>query len=293
MTTSLACAVPIRHQLLVPARIVVPVAFALLAVSTSTSIFFLATTCLLLGLALGVVTRQALGSLPTGIDLLEAVSVALAIGLAVSLVVYLVVPAVRLTTLSILALVSILLLFTGSTTASSATGLAATKLFTGLPFGYFPFFVMMGAYWSFLELYGQTLDAESGLAIWLLLSLLSGAVGSTLAGRLPENLWRWVRVVALIAAALTGAASYAFAAPVFVGLSIIANGFFLFLFFPLYLTSQGARAPQAMALYLVGFAFGGLVGAILIEFGGYTSLSLAILLSPLAVWANPSFGAVS
>jgi hypothetical protein len=65
------------------------------------------------------------------------------------------------------------------------------------------------------------------------------------------------------------------------GSSIVANGFALFLYFPLYLGLAGVRATNAMATYLLGFAFGGLCGGLILEAGGYPALSAAILISGL------------
>ena len=102
-----------------------------------------------------------------------------------------------------------------------------------------------------------------------------------IAGLLPSRYRLGMRTLALLAAALTGAASYASPNLNLLGISILANGFFLFLFFPLYIASQEDQAPMAMAVYVLGFALGGLVGPFIVQLAAYQGLGLAIMVSGL------------
>ena len=92
-----------------------------------------------------------------------------------------------------------------------------------------------------------------------------------------------VAAAALALAALTGALSYISPSRLLLGLNVLANGFFLFLYFPLYLSncgsSDGADAPSRMAFYLFGFAGGGALGAGLLAIAGYGGLAAAIALA--------------
>ncbi|MBO9436950.1 hypothetical protein J7394_22325 [Ruegeria sp. R13_0] len=139
--------------------------------------------------------------------------------------------------------------------------------------------MMMGAYWTFLELFGQTIGSAEAMSYWLLGSLLASAVGSWIAGVVPVFRTRIVRDVSLLAAGISGAASYVTSDMLALGLTILANGFALFLFFPLYLGLAGARATEAMAIYLFGFAFGGVAGALIVSLGGYYLLAATILVT--------------
>ena len=288
LAAALSCALRLPYLTPGLGRVAVPLAFSVLATGTVDHPALLAVICLGLGVALGLLTRQALGRLSKG-DVLQGVSTALAIGLCISLLVYLALPLFQVSPLWALAALSLALfsvrLDHNESNASPSLGLAH------LPFGYLPFFALMGAYWSFIEIYATSLEESRSVAMWLLASLVASVAGSALAAKVPHPLRHLVGHLALSATALSGAIGYWIAAPLLLGISIVANGFFLFLFFPLYLSLQGERAAPAMALYLLGFAFGGLLGASIIALGGYTALAVAILLSPIPVWTVRPFPA--
>lgn len=281
LTVAAACVVPVYVKAGLPLRLCTTAAFSFLAFGAGMPIAGLVLTCILLGLALGLVTKWALLALQQEDEPLKHVSLALSFGLIISFAIYLVLSAYSLNIMWLLAAISASLLIAPLERAPNAANRQLRGSATGLPLGYFPFFIMMGAYWSFLELYGQSIGAHDGLAFWLLVSLVTGAIGSFLAGLLPSRHRRQVQTFALLAAALTGAASYISPNLNLLGLSILANGFFLFLFFPLYIASYQDQAPTAMAGYLLGFAFGGLVGALILQLTGYPGLGLTILASGL------------
>lgn len=288
LAAAMACAFRLPYLTLVMARIVVPLAFAVLAADVDKHPVVLLVTCLVLGLALGALTQNALVRMPTG-NVLQGLGTALAIGLFVYLFVYLALPVIQLSPLWVLCALS-LTLFSVRLDSREANLISGSGL-SGLPLGYLPFFALMGAYWSFIEIYATSLGDNGSVVNWLLGSLLASAAASALSARIPPSLRQPVGHFALGAAALTGAASYWVVTPIVLGASIVANGFFLFLYFPLYLSSQEGHATDAMALYLLGFALGGLLGAAIIGIGGYTALALAILISPLAVWVGRPFRA--
>ena len=90
-----------------------------------------------------------------------------------------------------------------------------------------------------------------------------------------------MRDAALLCAAISGAASYVAPTLTVLGVSVLANGLFLYLYFPLYLAEAGAPGRQAnpgprMAIYLLGFAFGGAVGAGILQLTGFPGIAIAI-----------------
>ncbi len=96
----------------------------------------------------------------------------------------------------------------------------------------------------------------------------------------------------MLAAAGSGAVTYAATAPWVIGVSILVNGFFLFLFFPLYLGSgHPTEAGARMANYLAGFALGGVFGAAIIGMSGFAALAMATALAGVIALPSPlSFG---
>ncbi|WP_152912658.1 hypothetical protein [Candidatus Rhodobacter oscarellae] len=288
LAAAVACVGPISGRFDYAARLCIPVSFAILALGERLPVIGLGLCCVLLGLALGLATKRALRGLQKVESPLELVSTALTFGLGVSFAIYLALFSFALNVMWILAGTSLILLLARSENASITVRRDQHLSSAGLPLRFVPFFVMMGAYWSFLELYGQSIGTQGGLALWLLFSLIAGAIGSFLAGRLPSRYGTGLQTFALLAAAVTGASSYVSPNLTLLGLSILANGFFLFLFFPLYISSHQDRAPAAMASYLLGFAFGGLAGALILQITGYPGLGLTILATGLvAIWPWP------
>jgi len=281
LAAAVACVGPIWGKFAHAARLFIPASFAILALGERLPVIGLGLCCILLGVALGLATNRALYGLRQVEDPLKLVSAALAFGLGVSFAIYLVLFSFSPNVMWILAATSLILLMVMADNPLVADRRQKHISSSSLPLGYVPFFVMMGAYWSFLELYGQSIGAKDGLALWLLFSLVAGAIGSLVAGWFPSCHWPGLRTFALLAAAITGAASYISPNLNLLGLSILANGFFLFLFFPLYISTHQDRAPVAMAIYLLGFAFGGLAGAFILQISGYPGLGLTILASGL------------
>ncbi|WP_299648773.1 hypothetical protein [uncultured Tateyamaria sp.] len=269
------------------ARFLVVLALALIAFGQDAPAIVLAVGCVGLGGAIGHLTRQALGAIQASTEGLKAISTALSLGLVVSLLLYLLVPSLDASPLVLLLVLSLPLVLLPGDAVPSDLGNPAFTHMLALPLRYIGFFVMMGAYWTFLDLFGGRFNDADAVNLWLLGSLLSGACGSLLAARIPERLRPRMQIIGVLIAATTGAASYVAADLSIFGVTIIANGFALFMFFPLYLQGAGKQMPQAMAGYLLGFATGGAVGAVVIQMGGYQTLAVVILLSGL-LGLNPA-----
>lgn len=142
-----------------------------------------------------------------------------------------------------------------------------------------PFFVMMGAYWTYLDLFAVNVLARRQVEIVLLCSLITGAMGSALAGTLRSTMHAFVFPMSLVLAAIAGAMTYFGQSSTVIIVGILLNGFFLFLFFPLYLSATSSPMTVRLAIYLAGFAVGGIIGAAITAIGGYPGLSIAIALS--------------
>ncbi|MFA3918669.1 hypothetical protein [Ruegeria hyattellae] len=142
-----------------------------------------------------------------------------------------------------------------------------------------PFFVCMGAYWAFLEIFA-TEQQLGGLSGWLAASLILSAIGSFLAGATPHRITLHARITGLLLAALAGCLTYLSRTETLLGALILINAFGLFLFFPLYLDRTDSPAT-GMARYLLGFALGGGAGSLAIAVGGYPALATAVAVSGL------------
>ncbi len=255
--------------------------FALIILSAGSllSVFVATAACGALGLALGALSRGALSSVSQEPQRVRMLSVALTIGLVLSLCVYLVTPLLWVGPFPVLTVLAVILFVPRWEGSTSGPPLRSALVFSGGTLRMVPFFVMMGAYWTFLELFGQSIGSAEAMSYWLLGSLVASAVGSGVAGVVSAAGTRIVRDVSLLIAAISGAASYVASDMLVLGLTILANGFALFLFFPLYLGLAGARATEAMAIYLLGFAFGGIAGALIVSLGGYNLLAATILVA--------------
>lgn len=279
LSAAVACATARHAERAGLAKIGVPVCLVYLALSPPLNAVFTLVACCILGLAIGSLAGLAtrgLGSLGTG---LRVISTAMTVGLVVSLIVYLVLPVLGLSSFWVLAVISLGLLAAPVQTSPTGHHVNWRSILADVPARYLPFFVLMGAYWTYLELFGGRFEDAQNLPFWLLASLVTGALGSILTSQVPAN-WRGrAQSLSMFAAALIGALSYVAPTLFLFGLTILLNGFALFLFFPLYLGTAGDRAPGAMAGYLLGFAIGGVAGAVLVHAAGYASLAAAILLS--------------
>lgn len=264
------------------AVVLVPLSLVVLAVPFASSASLSLIACVVLGGSLGVLTARALRESNHPAELQQTISHALALGLLTALLIYLALPLSGLNPLWCLAALSLsLLVATGSERLPHQdAGRIGTAFWSNFPLLQFPFFVMMGAYWTFIEIFASSLAAEGDLSFWLLGSLLTGATGSFLASKIGAKK-DTVRDGAFLFAAISGAISYCAPSFAILGISVLANGFFLFLYFPLYLAARSIGKEQAgasirMATYLLGFAFGGAVGAGVLHLAGFAGLALAI-----------------
>lgn len=254
-------------------------ALVILSAGPILEVFAATAACGALGLALGTLSRGALNCVSEDPGRVRMLSVALTMGLVLSLCVYLVAPLLQVGPFSILTVLAVILFVPRWKGSTSRLSLRSALVLSRATLRMMPFFVMMGAYWTFLELFGQTIGSAEAMSYWLLGSLVASAVGSWIAGAVPVVRTRIVRDVSLLVAAISGAASYVISDMLALGLTILANGFALFLFFPLYLGLAGTRATEAMAIYLLGFAFGGAAGALIVSLGGYSLLAATILVA--------------
>lgn len=262
-------------------RIGLSPAIALLAFGNAFPAVLLGFSCLAVGIALGSFTGNALHTLSKLGNSLKSIGIATSVGLSISVVFYLIVSFLGAPPLVLLLVFSLpICLLPGALRSHKCAEKTFSEPFS-IPFHYIGFFVMMGAYWAFLDLFGARFNDQEAVGLWLLTSLISGAVGSITAASVPQEWRRRIQTVGMLMAAVTGAASFLAEDVLFFGISILTNAFALFLFFPLYLESAGTRMPQAMGSYLAGFAVGGLAGALLVWLGGYLTLAIAILLSGL------------
>lgn len=261
-----------------------PVLMVSLLVFELTSGVSLATSvlaCCAMGLSMGAALSAAFARIGNHENIQGLIATAMSLGLVMSLLVYLIVSLTPFTVLWVLLALAAFVFFAITKRpldSSQITKRPALDL-SGMPLRYMAFFVMMGAYWAFLELYGRRHLGVGNVELWLLGSLIASAVGSALAARVDATRFPAAMPICLALAAVTGAATYWTQSPGLIGASILANGFFLFLFFPLYLAFEPEQMPKRMALYLAGFAFGGVTGALFITIGGFGALSLAIALS--------------
>ncbi len=259
-------------------RFLLTPSFALLGLANAFPSILLGACCTVLGASLGCLTRQALQDLSSGPNAVKAISVAVSLGLAVSLGIYVLVPSLSIPPLVLLAVLSLPVAVMPLAVLRKDAVSRASSAVLSIPVGYLGFFVMMGAYWTFLDLFGARFGDADAVNLWLLASLISGMAGSLVATAIPLGWRAHIQRAGIALASVTGAASYASSDLAVFGFTIVANGFALFLFFPLYLKGAGQQMPQAMAGYLLGFATGGVAGAALVEVGGYAVLSAAILL---------------
>ncbi len=281
LSASITCAGVGALKPSLAARYMVAPALALLTFGQMLPAVVLAAICVGLGAALGALTRAALRAIALSDNGLQTISFAISLGLAASLVFYLLLPALGVSPLLLLLILSLPLLLLRFASIEADAPDYHRSYPVGPPIRFIGFFVMMGAYWTFLDLFGVRFNDENAVNLWLLASLVSGACGSFLAAKLKNSWHANAQALALVVAAATGAASYVAPDLLIFGMTILANGFALFLFFPLYLLRAGEQMPQAMAGYLVGFSAGGLAGALLVEIGGYQTLAAAILTSGL------------
>lgn len=254
------------------------------AVSAGASAGLSAVACCAMGFFVGVALSKEVSGPVEQSGGAGAVGAAMSIGLVLALVCYLVVATTEISALWLLALLAISLSFVRQPTRDGP-GQIELYLRAELlaPFlWYMPFFIMMGAYWTYLDLFAARALAREHLEIVLLCSLITGAIGSALAGIVGENLRPSVLLLSLLLAAATGAATYLGDYPGIITFSILANGLFLFLFFPLYLVEASHSMSIRLAIYLAGFAFGGIIGAAIVAMAGYAGLSVALLLSGVA-----------
>ncbi len=247
----------------------------LFAFSVGSSKVLVLIACGGIGVSMGVVLSGAFAHLAQAEDPQGVISIAVTAGLIASLAAYLIVALTPISIQWVLVVFAVpvaIVCSAASENTDAHPDLDALDI-APLPKSLIPFFVMMGAYWAFLDVYGAQYMERQALELWLLGTLLTGAAGSAAAGLVPQSYRRRMMGVALGLAALTGALTYVGLTGIALGLAILANAFFLFLFVPLYLVESQTQMAQRMALYLASFAFGGGIGALLLNFGGYTALA--------------------
>ncbi len=253
------------------------VSLLLFALTAGVSPVMSTMACCGMGFSMGAVLADAF-RLGTDGQPQRLIAAATALGLVAALVAYFIVALTQISIIWILVTLSVVLFVSrprADHDAKRATT-GATFDLAGLPYKFLPFFVMMGAYWAYLDVFATRPLGAGQVELWLLGSLISGAIGSALAARVTADTRQMVLKLSLFLAAMTGAATYVTTNPNMIGMGILTNGFFLFLFFPLYLTTVPDQAAKRMAAYLAGFALGGIVGAALIQLGGYTALAVVI-----------------
>lgn len=296
LSAAAACALSSRARATVlvwGALAALPLSLGALAFSAYGSAAGAAVICVALGAALGVLSAIALAAASRLGALQQIIGRSLGVGLIAALFVFLANFQFGMRVLWMLLVIAVVLLpiaaRLGQRPALAPQSRATSG--TSFPAWQLPFFVMMGAYWAFLEVYARALGGglDGALSIWLSGSLLSGALGSLVASFTGN---RATAQAALLCAALTGAVSYIAPSIGLLGLSIVANGFFLFLYFPLYLAGPGVdgageNAVQRMAVYLLGFAAGGLIGAMVLKVAGFAGLATAIALSGIIGLRRP------
>ncbi|MCK8483945.1 hypothetical protein MUY21_07840 [Aliiroseovarius sp. S2029] len=292
LAAALSCGIAASWRVAGLARgsaVLVPICLVVMAApfaSNSAGLALAASACL--GAALGILTAKALYEASSHAERHKIISTALSFGLMTALLIYLLLPMTDLKSLWILAVLSLSLVAAGGSDSVSrqTSGRDGHSVLSDFPVLQFPFFVMMGAYWTYIELFASSLEAAGDLSLWLLGSLLMGVLGSLIAGKLGATSGRYLPNTALLCAAMSGAVSYL--APTFavLGVSVLANGFFLYLYFPLYLAGRGTNngrstSERKMAIYLLGFALGGAAGAGLLHIAGFIGLAIAIAMAGL------------
>lgn len=243
---------------------------------------------LIVGASLGVVLSRGLAVLARATNPTTSIGVTISIGLVISLVIL---GASAVLQMSIIPIIS------------GSAGIAMAVAWPFLEVGaqrkarfliqfwqLLPFFVAMGVYWVFLELYAKSMGIAT-IVGWIAASLIVSAAGSALAGHIAQSRRNAVKSAALVLAALTGGLTYLGQSETFIGLMILANAFFLFLYIPFYLTAPAPEEPadrvtRRMAVYLLGFAFGGIAGTALLSVGGYGLVAVGIAATGLAAIAR-------
>ncbi|MEM8575744.1 MAG: hypothetical protein AAGF48_14090 [Pseudomonadota bacterium] len=228
------------------------------------------------GGALGGQLSWALATAPNDDDVLSRFASGTAIGAMIAFVLLFVNAIASISALVLLGCLAIVPFAALSQTRSLAR--AARQTHAGgavLAWAEAPFFISMGAYWAFLEIFA-TERGYGSLSVWLAWSLLASAAGAWVAGRL--GCWASTgTTVALTLAAGGGGLTYLAPNTTVAGLAILVNAFGLFLFMPLYLGAGPATAR--LSSYLAGFALGGLSGGAVVAAAGYEGLAATVAVS--------------
>lgn len=241
----------------------------------------------IIGAALGTLMAGALAELSATPDPTTSIGRAVGVALLVSLLCLVLVPVLGGRIVPVLALGFLALAPFVWRPADTAAG-PVPRLSRSLAMSHLhllPFFVAMGGYWAYLEVFAQN-RGLGAIVGWLAVSLVVSAAGSALAGVVAPKNRGAVASGALVLAALSGGLTYlAFTGPLF-GLALLINAFFLFLFLPLYLGAPSPRGgrlvmPMRMATYLLGFALGGMAAAAIVATAGFTALALAIAITAI------------
>lgn len=196
----------------------------------------------LFGLAFGLLLYLSLRVLLAIDESARAIGDTLADALVVSLTVLLIVtayPHAILPILSALSLIPAAIAIVGRVSKGTEPSDGTLLRLGWHSLRFLGFFIAMGAYWAFLEVHADQ-RALGPISAWLFGGLLASAAGAALAACVPSRSRKRVMLLSMLSAAVSGGATYATAVPSIVGTSIRANGFFLFVFFPLYLGAANA-----------------------------------------------------
>ncbi len=233
----------------------------------------------IVGLSLGLVLALPLSRSLTDTSIVRMIGNGMAIGCAASFVLLMGIHVTELSLLPHLALLTVIQVILLLRKLPVQNKSSVRHFNWKQDISLLPFFICMGAYWAFLEVFSVELNLGS-LSDWLAGSLLLSGLGSYLAGIIPNRLSLYAGVFGLLLAAFAGGLTYLSKSELLIGATILINAFGLFLFFPLYLDRTDAPAT-GMARYLLGFAMGGVLGSFSIAVGGYPALAAAVAVSGL------------
>ncbi len=255
-----------------------------IGIASAAIVHVISTTVLFIGAvgvgwSLGVVLALPLSRSLTDTRLVQMIGNGMAVGCAASFVLLTAIHVTGVSLLPLLAVLAVIQIVLLGRQWPEKNKLRVVHFNWKQDMSLLPFFICMGAYWAFLEVFSVELDLGS-LSVWLAGSLLLSGMGSCIAGFIPNRLSLHASIVGLLLAALAGGLTYLSTNELVIGITILVNAFGLFLFFPLYLDRTDAPAA-GMARYLLGFALGGVTGSLAIAAGGYLALATAVVASGL------------
>ena len=243
---------------------------------------------LVFGAALGVVLGRSFSAAFAGPDALKTISISLTVALLVSLVIVLVSAGLRLAAIGQIALCAagycgVLLLLVWRPPSGGQAGMDYNWMPDWRTLLYLPFFIAMGGFWAFVEIYGNA-HAIAHIKEVLAASYVVSALGSGCVVLIKRERGAfWLMMSLVLTAGAGGLAYLTVSFPVFAAMFLI-NSFFLFVFFPLYVSDdassqKSSNPPARVGLYLFGFAIGGAMAGVVIAQLGYSAFAALIVLS--------------